>query len=662
MKNIDNIAINTIRILSVDSVENANSGHPGLPLGAAPAAYTLWSKFLKHNPNNPSWEDRDRFVLSAGHGSALLYSLLHLFGYGLKIDDLKQFRQLDSLTPGHPEYKHTTGVEVTTGPLGQGIANAVGMAWAESYLSKKFNEPNFNIVDHYTYVLCGDGCLQEGVALEAISLAGSLELGKLILLYDSNNITIEGNCEITFREDVLKKFDACGWHTVLVEDGNDVDAISNAIEEAKNVNNKPSIIKVNTKIGFGSPNKQGKSSAHGEPLGKEEIKLTKQALGFDPEKSFYVPKEVTEYIEDFNKNAKANNENWNKLFEEYKKEFPQKAEQWDIWHSLDIDINNLLDNDDFWNYNEDLATRVSSEKVLNKLSKLVPNLIGGSADLSPSTKTIMKDRESYSKDNRGGSNLHFGIREHAMAAIANGMYLHGGLRPYISSFFVFSDYMKPAMRLSALMKLPVISVLTHDSIGVGEDGPTHQPIEQLASLRSIPNYTVIRPCDTNETAAAWYLALTRKESPSAIILTRQKVKLLGDGKKALKGAYILKDCENKTPEIIFIATGSEVELACNAYEELKNKGISSRVISMPSMEIFEEQSDDYKESVLPKNIRKRIAIEAGCSFGWWKYVGLDGDVISMDTFGASAPASQLFEKFGFTTQNIVNKALKLLDK
>lgn len=662
MSNIDTLTVNTIRLLCADAIQKSNSGHPGLPLGAAPAAYTVWANEMKHNPANPKWQDRDRFVLSAGHGSALLYSLLHLFGYGLTIDDLKNFRQLDSKTPGHPEYKHTAGIEVTTGPLGQGIANAVGMALTENYLANKFNKSGCNIVDHYTFALCGDGCLMEGVSSEAASLAGALGLGKLILLYDSNNITIEGDTSITFREDVGKRFEAYNWQVIKVQDGNDMAAIQKAIAEAKAVKDKPAIIEVKTKIGFGAPNKQGKSSAHGEPLGAEEVKLTKQAFGFNPEQDFYVPDEIKAHFSQLNKKSAEKEDEWNKLIEKYKNDFPEDYKEWEIWNSEKLPVD-LLNDDDFWTYEGNLATRVSSEKVLNKVCKVVGNLIGGSADLAPSTKTIMAGRGDYSMETPTGSNLHFGIREHAMAAIANGMALHGGVRPYIAGFFVFCDYMKPAMRLAALMGLPVINVLTHDSIGVGEDGPTHQPIEQIASLRSIPNFTVIRPCDTNETAAAWYLALTRTESPTALLLTRQNLTLLKEtGKGALKGAYILRDSEKAVPDIILMATGSEVDLIYKAKDVLKEKGVDARVVSMPSWEIFEEQPDEYKESVLPKNVRARLAVEAASSFGWQKYVGFDGDMITIDTFGASAPADKLFVKYGFTVENVVDRALKVVNK
>lgn len=658
---IDNLAINTLRFLSAEAIQKAKSGHPGLPLGAAPAAYTLWSKYMKHNPADSKWADRDRFVLSAGHGSALLYSLFNIFGYGTTIEDLKNFRQFESATPGHPEYGMAKGIETTTGPLGQGIANAVGFALAESHLAAEFNKPGFNVVDHYSYALCGDGCLMEGVSAEAASLAGTLGLGKLIVLYDSNKITIEGSTSIAFTENVRERFDAYGWQTLVVEDGNDIEAIGKAIEAAKAETSKPSLIEIKTTIGYGAPNKQGKASAHGEPLGEEEIALAKKNLGWEYTEPFYVPEEVKAEMDKFTAEAIAKEEAWNKMFGRYCEEYPEMEEKWRIWHSEELPVD-LLEDEDFWTYEGDIATRASSEKVLQKLSKLVPNLFGGSADLGPSNKSVMKDRQYYSKENPSGSNIHYGIREFAMTVIANSLALHGGLRPYIAGFFVFSDYMKAGLRLSALMELPVVSIFTHDSIGVGEDGPTHQPIEQLAALRSMPNYTVIRPCDTHETAAAWYLALTRRKSPTALILSRQSLPLLPEtGKGALKGAYILKDCEG-TPDVLLMATGSEVELIYKAYDELKEKGVKARVISMPSWEVFEEQSEEYKESVLPKNVRARVAVEAASDFGWQKYTGLDGKVVCMNGYGASAPAGLLFKHYGFTVENVVATALEVVGK
>ena len=661
MTTIEQKCINTIRILSAEAVQKANSGHPGLPMGAAAIAYTLWTRHLKHNPSNPLWVDRDRFVLSAGHGSMLIYSLLHLFGYGLEIDDLKDFRQWGSKTPGHPEYGHTIGVETTTGPLGQGIANGVGMAMAEAHLAAKFNRPGHKIVDHYTYVLAGDGCMMEGVASEAASLAGTLKLGKLIVLYDSNSITIEGNTDIAFREDVGKRFEAYGWHVVMVEDGNDIESISHKIDEAKYETGKPSLIIVKTQIGYGCPEKQGSPSAHGEPLGVENIRLTKEFLGCEDFSSFHVPEDVISHMKETRKKLEQEEKEWSMNWETYKKDYPELAEEWKQWHDSKLSID-LLNCEDIWKFDDKPeATRSSSGEVLNRLVGLIPNLIGGSADLAPSTKTLMKGRGDFSAENYEGANLHFGVREHAMAAISNGMAVHGGLRIYNSTFFVFSDYMKPGMRLSALMGLPVIYILTHDSIGVGEDGPTHQPIEQLAALRSIPNFTVFRPADKKETAAGWCAALNRKDGPTALVLSRQNLLQFEEtGKEAVKGAYILKDTDKDIPDIILMASGSEVGLIYSAAEKLKQKGIAARVVSMPSWELFEKQTDEYKNSVLPNKVRVRLAIEAGSSFGWHKYIGLDGDVLSIDTFGNSAPADILFKKFGFTLEQVVDKAVALL--
>lgn len=662
MKQIETKSVNTIRVLSAEMVERAKSGHPGMPMGAAPMAYALWARQMKHNPANPNWVDRDRFILSAGHASALLYSLLHLFGYDLPMDELKQFRQWGSKTPGHPEYGHTVGVETTTGPLGQGFATGVGMALAETYLAAKFNRPGYDIVDHYTYVLSGDGCMMEGITAEAASLAGTLELDKLIVLYDSNSITIEGDTNIAFREDVGKRFEAYGWQVLKVEDGNDIDAISKAIEEAKAEKTKPSLIIITTQIGYGAPTKQGKASAHGEPLGEENLKGAKEFLGWTYEEEFFVPQEVREHMESLKQKGIEAEKAWQEKWEAYSKEYPELAKEWELWHSDEIPVD-LLNDEDFWKFEGPDATRSSSGKVINYLAKVLPNLIGGSADLGPSNKTFMEDRGSFSAENRTGSNLHFGVREHAMAAMANGIALHGGLRPYVGTFFVFSDYMKPAMRLSALMELPVVYILTHDSIGVGEDGPTHEPIEHLAAIRSIPNFTVFRPADSKETAAGWYAALTRKNSPTALILSRQNLPLYQEtGKDALKGGYILLDSEKETPDIILMASGSEVEFIYKAHGILKEKGIDARVVSMPSFELFDEQPEEYKEKVLPKAVRARLAVEAGSSFGWHKYVGLDGDTITLDRFGASAPGKVLFEKFGFTVENVVEKAQQLVRK
>ncbi len=658
--NVDNLAINTIRVLSAEAIQKANSGHPGLPLGCASMAYTLWAKQMRHNPKNSKWEDRDRFVLSAGHGSMLIYSLLNIFGYNLSVEDIKNFRQYGSKTPGHPEYKHTDGVETTTGPLGQGICNAVGMAISESYLAKKFNKPEFKVIDHYTYTICGDGCLMEGISSEASSLAGTLGLGKLIMMYDSNNISIEGDTDISFREDVAKRYEAYDWQVIKVADGNNTNDINSAIVAAKKEDKKPTIIIVKNIIGFGCPDKQGKASAHGEPLGADNIICLKENLDWNYE-PFTVPEEVKTHMKDFNKQANVKEEEWNKLFEGYKVAYPDLAKEWELWFSGKI-ATDLLEDESFWSFDKQMATRQSSGILINRLAKLVPNIIGGSADLAPSNKTYMKDREDFSAEDRSGANLHFGVREHAMAAIANGIYLHGGLKVFVSTFFVFSDYMKGAIRLSAIMKLPIVYVLTHDSIGVGEDGPTHEPIEQLAALRSIPNMTTIRPADSNETAVAWYLAINNEKGPTALVLTRQTLPLYKDsGKKALKGGYILKDSKNKElPQVILMASGSEVELIFNAAEKLAEKGIDARVVSMPSFELFDAQSDDYKNSVLPKTVRARVAVEAASSFGWHKYVGLDGDVIAMDTFGASGKAETLFKEFGFTVENVISKVVKIL--
>ena len=655
-KELDKLCINAIRVLSADAIEKSKSGHPGLPLGAATMAYTLWSN-MNHNGKNPKWDNRDRFVLSAGHGSMLEYSLLHLFGYGITVEDIKNFRQVGSLTPGHPEYGHTQGVEITTGPLGQGICNAVGMAIAEAHLAEKFNKPGYEVVNHNTYAIVGDGCLMEGISGEASSLAGTL--GKLVVLYDSNNISIEGNTDIAFREDVAKRYEAYNWQVIKVNDGNDIEAIENALEEAKKETTKPSMIIVKNQIGFGCPAKQGKASAHGEPLGAENVKAMKENLGWKQE-DFYVPAQVYSNMDKYI-NAGVEKENsWNNLFERYKNEYPELAEEYSKWMSGEIDSESLLNNEELWSFDKEMATRESSGIMINRLANLIPNLIGGSADLAPSNKTYMTGKGDFSAEDRSGRNLHFGVREHAMAAIANGMYAHGGLKVFCATFFVFSDYMKGAMRLSSLMNLPVSYVLTHDSIGVGEDGPTHQPIEQLAALRSMPNMTVFRPADSKETAAAWYYAVTNGSTPTSLVLTRQKLPLYdGCAKRALKGGYILKDSKKEIPDVILMASGSEVELIYKAADELAARGIDARVVSIPSFEIFNAQDEAYKESVLPNSVRKRVAVEALTSFGWYQYVGLDGRIISLDTFGASGNADALFKQFGFTVENVVNETMKL---
>ena len=659
---LDKLSINAIRVLSADAIQKSNSGHPGLPLGAATMAFTLWTK-MNHNGKNPNWDNRDRFILSAGHGSMLEYSLLHLFGYGITIEDIKNFRQVGSLTPGHPEYKHTKGVEITTGPLGQGICNAVGMAMAESYLAEKFNKDNFNIVNHYTYTIVGDGCLMEGISGEASSLAGTLGLGKLIALYDSNNISIEGSTDIAFREDVAKRYEAYGWQVIKVNDGNDIDAISKAIDEAKAETSKPSIIIVKNIIGFGCPAKEGKASAHGEPLGEDNIKALKENCGWRLEPSFYVPDEVYENMNNYINEGIEKEEKWNEVFNEYKNSYPELANEYSKWMKNEVDKEELLNNEEFWSFDKEMATRDSSGVVINRLANIIPNLIGGSADLAPSNKSYMNGKGDFSAEDRSGQNLHFGVREHAMAAIANGMYAHGGLKVYCATFFVFSDYMKAAMRLSALMKLPIAYVLTHDSIGVGEDGPTHQPIEQLAALRSMPNMAVFRPADSKETAAAWYYAVTNDETPTSLVLTRQKLPLYdGCPKRALKGGYVIKESKKEIPDIILMASGSEVELVYKAADKLYEEGIDARVVSIPCFKLFDQQDEAYKESVLPNSVRTRVAVEALTSFGWHKYVGLDGDIVSLDTFGESGNANELFKKFGFTVENVVDKSIKCVNK
>lgn len=658
--NIETMSVNAIRVLAADAVQKANSGHPGLPLGSAAMAYELWANHMNHNPANPKWFNRDRFILSGGHGSTLLYSLLHLFGYGLTKEDLASFRQWGSLTPGHPEYGHTVGVEATTGPLGAGMGMAVGMAIAEAHMAAVFNKENFPVVDHYTYVLGGDGCMMEGISSEAFSLAGTLGLSKLIVLYDSNRISIEGGTDIAFTEDVRKRFEAFGFQTLVVEDGNNIEEIGKAIEEAKADSTRPAMITVKTKIGFGCPAKEGKASAHGEPLGADNVAALKENLGWPSQEAFYVPDEVYENYKEKAKKGAAAEEAWNKLFADYCAEYPEMKTLWDQYFDENA-AKKVMEDENFWSYEDKpQATRNLSGVQINKLKTILPNMIGGSADLAPSTKTYMSDMGDFSRDNYAGRNMHFGVRELAMTAIGNGMMLHGGLRAFVSTFFVFSDYVKPMARLSAIMGVPLTFVLTHDSIGVGEDGPTHEPIEQLAMLRALPNFTVYRPCDATETAAAWAYAVTSKKTPTALVLTRQNLpQLAGSSKEALKGAYVLADSAKEVPDAILIASGSEVTLAVDAKAELIKDGIDVRVVSMPSMDVFEQQSDEYKESVLPKAVRKRVAIEALSDFGWGKYVGLDGAYVTMHGFGASAPAATLFKEFGFTVENVVNTVKSL---
>ena len=661
--NIEEMSVNAIRVLSADAIQKANSGHPGLPLGTAPVAYELFAKHMNYNPHNPDWVNRDRFVLSGGHGSMLLYSLFHLFGIGnLSLEEVKNFRQFGSLTPGHPEYGHTVGVEATTGPLGQGMAMAVGMAMAEAHLSSVFNKEGFPVVDHYTYVLGGDGCMMEGISSECFSLAGTLGLSKLIVFYDSNNISIEGSTDIAFTEDVVTRFKAFGFQTIEVEDGNDLEAIGKAIEEAKADKTRPSLIKVNTLIGYGCPAKQGKASAHGEPLGVDNVAALKENINWPCKGDFEVPKEVYDHYKELADNMAKAEDKWNELFAAYVEKYPEMKELWDNYFD-GYDMSDLFNSDEYWaKGDKPEATRSTSGTILNMIKKAMPNLLGGSADLAPSNKTNMKDAGDFSKDNYAGTNLHFGVREQAMAAIGNGLALHGGLKAFVATFFVFSDYVKPMARLSALMKLPLTYVFTHDSIGVGEDGPTHEPIEQLAAFRSLPDFTVFRPCDRTETAAAWMYAVENECGPTGLVLTRQNLpQMEGSSKDALKGGYVIAESEKAVPDAIIIASGSEVSLAVNAKEELKKSGIDVRVVSMPSMELFDKQSAEYKESVLPNAVRKRVAVEALSDFGWYKYVGLDGKVIAMEGFGASGPAATLFEHFGFTVDNVVKTVKEVVN-
>lgn len=660
MNQIDNLSINAIRVLSADAIQKAKSGHPGLPLGAAPIAYELWAHHMNHNPANPDWLNRDRFILSGGHGSMLLYSLLYLYGYGdMTLDDLKEFRQLNSKTPGHPEYRHTVGVEATTGPLGAGMGMAVGMAIAEKHLASVFNKEGYPVIDHYTYALGGDGCMMEGISSEAFSLAGTLGLSKLIILYDSNNISIEGSTDLAFTEDVQKRMEAFGFQTLEVADGNDIDAVGKAIEEAKADTERPSFITIHTEIGYGCPNKQGKASAHGEPLGEDNVKEMKETLGWPSQEPFYVPDEVYAHYKELRDALAVKEEEWNKMYAEYCEKFPEMKEFMGQYFECDCEAL-LKDNEEFWKRGEKPeATRAISGRILNTIKDIVPNLMGGSADLAPSNKTYLSDKGDFAADCPSGRNMHFGVRELAMGAIGNGMMLHGGLHSYVATFFVFSDYIKPMARLSSIMKVPMTYVYSHDSIGVGEDGPTHEPIEQLAMLRAMPNFHVFRPCDAVETEVAWYSALTSKETPTAIVLTRQNLApMAGSSKDALKGGYILEDCEG-TPDLILIATGSEVELAAGAKSVLEEKGKKVRLVSMPCVDIFEEQTDEYKEMVLPKSVTKRVSVEALSTFGWDRYVGPEGKAIGMTTFGASGPYKTLFEYFGFTVDAIVEAAESL---
>lgn len=664
---IDQLAITTIRTLSIDAIEKANSGHPGLPMGAAPMAYTLWTKFLHHNPTNPQWFNRDRFVLSAGHGSMLLYSLLHLSGYGLTINDIKNFRQWDSKTPGHPEYGHTVGVEATTGPLGQGIGMAVGMAMAEKHLAATYNKPGFDIVDHYTYALCGDGDLMEGVAAEAISLAGHLQLDKLIVLYDSNDISLDGDLGMSFSENIKKRFESYGWNYLRVDDGNDIDSLSEAIKEAKGKTGGPTIIEVKTVIGYGSPNKSGKADAHGAPLGEDELALTKEYYKWTFDQDFHVPEEVYDRFKEASEELGVKQEQqWNELIDQYENEHKELATQLKkaIANELPADLKESLP---IYEAGASVATRSASGESINALASTLPSLFGGSADLAGSNKTSIKNAGDFSSENYEGRNIWFGVREFAMGTALNGMALHGGVSVFGGTFFVFSDYVRPAIRLSALMGLPVTYVFTHDSVAVGEDGPTHEPVEQLASLRAMPGLSIIRPADGNETSAAWYAAVSSKDTPTVLVLSRQNLKVLPKSKELAmdsvqKGAYIVSPASKEQADGILIASGSEVSLAAEAQQALKEQNIDVSVVSMPSWDLFEKQDQAYKDSVLPKQVKKRLAIEMGASLGWHKYTGDEGSVLAIDTFGASAPGDLVIEKYGFTVDNVVKRMKELLDQ
>lgn len=653
-------AINTIRVLSAEAIEKANSGHPGLPLGAAPMAFTLFNEHLKHNPKNPDWINRDRFILSAGHGSMLLYSLLNLYGYGLKIEDLENFRQFDSLTPGHPEYMHTKGVEASTGPLGQGIAMGVGMAIAEKHLAALFNKDDNKLIDHMTYILCGDGCLQEGISNEASSLAGTLKLNKLVVLYDSNNITIEGDTKFAFTENVRARYEALGWNTLYVEDGNDIEAISKAIAEAKKSTDKPTLIEIKTKIGYGATGKEGSADAHGAPLGAESLAALRKNLGYE-EEGFNVSQDVLDYMKEKCKDLEKYEEDWYKKLEAYKAKYKADYDKLMSFYDKEVSEEVLKACTDI--ELKDDASRSSSGKVLNKVSHVLENLMGGSADLGPSNKSVMNDEKFFSSECPEGRNIHFGIREHAMGAIVNGILLHGGLRSYAATFLVFSDYMKPSIRLASLMNLPAIYILTHDSIGVGEDGPTHQPIEHLAMLRSIPNINVIRPADSREVCYAWQAALMSKKTPTCLILSRQGLKLLDNSsEEALKGAYIVHKEAKDAIDAIIIATGSEVALSIDAAKDLEAKGKSIRVVSMPSQEIFLNQDKEYIEKILPSNVKARVSVEALSTMPWGRFVGLEGTAIGIDRFGSSAPGKVLFEKYGITKEHVEEEVNKLIEK
>jgi len=662
---LDQLCINTIRTLAMDGVQKANSGHPGMPMGMADVAYVLWTRFLKHNPADPGWPNRDRFVLSAGHGSMLLYSLLHLTGYDLPLEELKRFRQWDSRTPGHPERGLTPGVETTTGPLGQGFANGVGMALAERFLAASFNQPDFPIFDHHTYAIVSDGDLMEGVSHEAASLAGHLGLGKIIYLYDDNEISIEGSTDITFTEDVPNRFRAYGWH-VQEMDAYDLDGIEAAIRAAQEETERPSLIVCHSHIAYGSPNKQDTAGAHGAPLGEDEVRLTKERLGWSPDAHFFIPDEALAVFRQAVEQGREAQAQWHEMFERYRAVYPAEAGLLEtLWTGeLPEGWSDALPT--FSPGDGPIATRNASGTVLNALAPALPTLLGGSADLAPSNKTLLKESDDFQQGTAAGRNLRFGVREHAMGSILNGLALHGGVLPYGGTFLVFSDYMRPPVRLAAMMELPVVYVWTHDSVWIGEDGPTHQPIEQLAALRAIPNLVVIRPADANETAGAWRVALERRDGPTGLVLTRQKLPVLFETNRSpaetvARGAYILADSSG-IPNVLFIASGSEVHVAVEARDLLAQKGVAVRVVSMPSWEIFDAQPASYRDSVLPPQVTARLAIEAGVTQGWTKYVGPAGDVIGLDHFGASAPYKVLMEKFGFTAETVVERALQLLGK
>jgi len=664
-QNLTQTGIDTVRILSADAVQKANSGHPGTPMALAPIGHVLWSETMNYNPKNPEWANRDRFILSCGHACMLQYSFLYLTGYDVTMDDLKHFRQLHSITAGHPEYGLMPGIEVTTGPLGQGFANGVGFAIAQNYMAERYNRPDFDIFDYKIYAICSDGDLMEGVSAEAASLAGHLGLGNIIYLYDDNHITIEGDTDLAFNEDVAKRFEAYGWHVQSISDGNDLEALSTAIEVAQKETQRPSLIKVRTHIGYGSPNKHDTAAAHGSPLGEDEVRLVKENFGFDPDKNFVVPDEVLDLYRKAGKQGAQKEADWNELYKNYKERHPDLAKEYErirdgkLPHGWEKQL-------PVFEAGEKLATRKASGKTLNAIAANFPQLIGGSADLAPSTDTNLEDYQSFSTKHRDGRNFHFGIREHAMGAVLNGMALSRFLIPYGATFLIFSDYMRPPLRLAAIMKIRTIMVYTHDSIGLGEDGTTHQPVEQLIGLRSVPNMTVIRPADANETAQAWRVAIEHTDGPVAIVLTRQGIPVIDQEKytKATeleKGAYILSESEGN-PELILIATGSEVQLILAAQEKLKEKNIQARVVSMPSWSLFEKQSDAYKEKVFPKTLRKRLSVEAGSSIGWLKYVTDEGDSIGVDKFGESAPGDEVMNEYGFTVENVLKRARALLSK